>query len=66
MEKRVKEVGLKIKEATDRTRWREGVRAIAKGMRCIRPPSMTRKKRIETEWMDGDIAKLGTRWWHQA
>ena len=40
----VKEVGLKIEEAADRTRWREGVRAIAEGMRYIRPPSGTRKK----------------------
>ena len=31
----------------DRTR-RRGVRAIAEGMRCIRPPSVTRKKRIKT------------------
>ena len=44
MEERVKKVGLKIEEAADRTRWREGVRAIAEGMRCIRPPSVTRKK----------------------
>ena len=44
VEESVKEVGLKIEEAADRTRWREGVRAIAKGMRCIRPPSGTRKK----------------------
>ena len=40
----VKKVGLKIEEAGDRTRWREGVRAIAEGMRCIRPPSGTRRK----------------------
>ena len=32
----VKKVELKIEEAADRTRWREGVRAIAEGMRCIR------------------------------
>ena len=44
VEKSVKKVGLKIKEAADRTRWREGVRAMAEGMRCIRPPSGTRKK----------------------
>ena len=29
-------------------RWREGVGAIAEGMRCIRPPSDTRKNRIKT------------------
>ena len=44
VEESVKKVGLKIEEAADRTRWREGVRAITEGMRCIRPPSVTRKK----------------------
>ena len=44
VEESVKEVGLKIEETADRTRWREGVRAIAEGMRCIRSPSGTRKK----------------------
>ena len=44
VEESVKKVGLKIEEAADRTKWREGVRAIAEGMRCIRPPSVTRKK----------------------
>ena len=44
VEESVKKVWLKIEEAADRTRWREGVRAIAEGMRCIRPPSVTRKK----------------------
>ena len=44
VEKSVEEVGLKIEEAGDGTRWREGVRAIAEGMRCIWPPSGTRKK----------------------
>ena len=34
VEESVKEVGLKIEEAADQTRWREGVRAIAEGMRC--------------------------------
>ena len=43
VEESVKKVGLKIEEAGDRTRWREGVRAIAVGMRCIRPPSGSRK-----------------------
>ena len=37
VEKRVKKVGLKIKEAADRMRWSESVRAIAEGMRCILP-----------------------------
>ena len=39
-----KKVGLKIEEAGNRTKWREGVRAIAEGMRCIRPPLVTRRK----------------------
>ena len=44
VEESAKKIGLKIEEAADRTRWREGVRAIAEGMRYIRPPSVTRKK----------------------
>ena len=48
MEESVKEVGLKIEKPADGMRWREGVRAIEEGMRYIRPPSVTRKKRIET------------------
>ena len=40
----VEKVGLKIEEAGDRTRWRECVRAITEGMRCIRPSSVTRKE----------------------
>ena len=44
VEESVKKVGLKIEEAAYRTRWREGVRAIAEGMRCTRPPSVTRRK----------------------
>ena len=44
VEESMKEVGLKIEEAADRTRWREGVRAIAEGVICIRPPSGTRQK----------------------
>ena len=51
MEESVKKVGLKIEDAADRTRWREGVRAIAEGMRCVRSPSVTRKKRIKTGLM---------------
>ena len=44
MEESVKEVGLKIEEPGDRTRWREVVRAIAEGIKCIQPPSGTRRK----------------------
>ena len=44
----IKKIGLRVEEATDRARWREGVEAIAEGMRCIRPPSDTRKNRIKT------------------
>ena len=54
MEESVKKFGLKIEEAADRTRWRENVKAIAEGMRCIRSPSETRKKRIETGYDDDD------------
>ena len=48
VKERLKKVGLRVEEATDRAKWREGVRAIAEGMRYIRPPSDTRKKRIKT------------------
>ena len=44
VEESVKKVGLKIEEAIDRTRWKEGVRAIAEGMRCIQPLSGTKRK----------------------
>ena len=44
VEESEKKVGLKIEEAADRTRWREGVRAIAEEMRCIRLPLVTKKK----------------------
>ena len=54
----MEKVGLKIK-AADGTGWREGVRAIAEGMRCIRPPSDTRKNRIETGYDDELTTKLG-------
>ena len=43
-----KKIGLRVEEATDRARWREGVGAIAEGMRCIQPPSDSRKNRIKT------------------
>ena len=51
VEESVKKVGLKVEEAADRTRWREGVRAIMEGMRCIRPPLVMRKNRIKTGLM---------------
>ena len=44
VEDSVKKVGLRTEEAADRARWTEGMRAIAEGMGCIRPPSVTRKK----------------------
>ena len=44
VEESVRKVELKIEEAGDRTRWREGVRAIAEEMRCIRSPLRTRIK----------------------
>ena len=48
VEENIKKIGLRVEEATDRARWREGVRAIAERMRCIWPPSETRKNRIKT------------------
>ena len=47
VEESLKKIGVRVKEATDRARRREGVRAIAEGMRCIRPPSDTRKNWIK-------------------
>ena len=47
VEESLKKIGLRVEEATDRARWRKGVRAIAEGMRYIRPFSDTRKKRIK-------------------
>ena len=44
VEESVEKVWLKIEDVADRTRWREGVRAIAERMRCIRPRSLTRKE----------------------
>ena len=46
--RRQEEESVKIEEAADRTRWRGGMRAITEGMRRIRPPLVTKKKRIET------------------
>ena len=48
VQENIKKIGLRVKEAADRARWREGVGAIAEGMRCIRPSSDTRKNRIKT------------------
>ena len=48
VEENIKKIGLRVEEARDRARWREGVGAIAEGMRCIRPPSDTGKNRIKT------------------
>ena len=39
MEDEARKIGLTVKDARDRELWREGVRAIAEG---IRPPSLTR------------------------
>ena len=47
VEESLKKIGLRVEEVTDRAKWREEVRAIAEGMRCIRPPSEPRKKRIK-------------------
>ena len=47
VEESLKKIGLTVEKATDRARWREGVRAIAERMRCIRPPSNTRKNQIK-------------------
>ena len=53
VEESEKKVGLKIEEVPDRTRWREGMRAITEGMRCIEPFSVTRKK-PDGNWNDDD------------
>ena len=42
VEESLKKIGLRVEEATDRARWR----AIAEGIRYIRPPSDTRKNPI--------------------
>ena len=47
VEENLKKIGWRVGEATDRVRWREGVIAIAEGIRCIRPPSDTRKNWIK-------------------
>ena len=35
VEESAKSIGLQVEEAANQTRWRQGVRAIAEGMRCI-------------------------------
>ena len=47
VEESVKKIGLRVEEATERARWRVGVKAIAEVIRYIRPPSDTRKNRIK-------------------
>ena len=49
VEESLKKIGLRAEEATDRARWREGVKAIAEGMRCIRSPSDTRKTGLKLD-----------------
>ena len=47
VEESLKKIWLRVEEATGRARWREGMRAIAEGVRCIQPPSDTRKQRTK-------------------
>ena len=51
VEESLKKIGLRVEKATDRAKWREGVRAIAEEMRYIRPPSDTRKNRTKIGWI---------------
>ena len=46
VEENVNKIGWEKDEAANRTRWKEGVKAIAEGMRCVRPPS-TKTYRID-------------------
>ena len=50
VEENAKKIGLEVEETANRTRWREGVRAIAEGMRCIRSLSVTRNT-PDRNWM---------------
>ena len=43
VEESMKEIKLKVEVAASHTRWREGVRAIAKGIGCIWPLTVTKK-----------------------
>ena len=47
VEENLNNIGLGEYKAANRTRWKEGVRAIAERMRCVCPPS-TKTHRIET------------------
>ena len=47
VEENTKRIGLEMEQASNRTRWCEGVGAIAEEMRCIRPPTVTRKTWIK-------------------
>ena len=58
VEENIKKIGLRVEEATDRARWREEVRAIAAGMRCIRSPLDTRKTGLKLVDDDDDILLL--------
>ena len=57
VEESVKKVGLKIEEAGNRTRWKEGVRATAERIRCIQPPSETRRK-PDWNWIEEERFSL--------
>ena len=50
VEENLNTIGLEEYKAANRTRWKEGVRAIAERMKCVCPPSTkTKTHRIETE-----------------
>ena len=55
VEESLKKIGLRVEKATDRARWREGVRAIAERKRYIRPPSNTIGLKLD----DVSLAALG-------
>ena len=44
VEEDIKKIKLKKEDARNRGRWRDGVEKIARGVRCIRPPSLTGTK----------------------
>ena len=41
VEETIKQTGLRKEDALNREKWRSGVKKIAEGIRCIRPPSLT-------------------------
>ena len=50
-EENLNKIGLEEYEAANRTRWKEGVRAIAERMRCVCSPlTKTKTYWIETGW----------------